>query len=246
MKQSIIPILLSLTLMACASNTVHEKNIAAATVELGEVHLNQGNFTAALEEFLNAEKVLPNDPYLHNDIGIAYMGKERFALAEEHFKLSIALNPDYIPAKNNLGAAYLKQKKYDKAIECYNSFSEDLLYSTPHFAFSNIGWAYIGKKDYNLAEKSFLKALDLQPDFVNAIHGLVTTQIQSGNADKAETILKKALKKMPGASIIHADLARTYEAMNQFDRAKESWKQVLLLSPEGTPLTLEAEAKLGK
>jgi type IV pilus biogenesis/stability protein PilW len=244
MKQPVMLILASLTLLSCASNSVQEQKIAAATVELGEVHLNQGNFTAALKALLDAEKVLPNDPYLHNDLGVAYMGKKRFELAEHHFKKAVTLKPNFIPAQNNLGTAYLKQKQYDKAIECYKQFSTDLLYSTPHFAFSNMGWAYLGKNNHALARKNFSKALNLKPDFINAVHGLATSHIQSGNARNAQTIIEKTLKKRPDAAVLHADLARTYEAQNQSSQARAAWKRVLLFAPETSSLALEAESKL--
>lgn len=244
MKQPVLLLIASLTLISCAPHSIHQQRIAEATVELGEAHLNQGNFTAALRELLDAEKVLPNDPFLHNDLGVAYMGKERFDLAEHHFKKAVALKSDYIPARNNLGTAYLKQKKYDKALECYKQFSTDLLYSTPHFAFSNMGWAYLGKKNNALAHKYFSKALNLKPNFINAVHGLATTHLQSGNARKAEAIIEKTLKKHPGAPVLHADLARTYEALNQPAQAKAAWKRVLLLAPETSLLALEADSKL--
>lgn len=245
---SIKPILISLLIcifpMACATNNVQQRDIAEATIALGEAHLNQGNFTAALKELLNAEKTLPNDPYLHNDLGIAYMGKEVFNLAETHFKRALALKPDYTQAQNNLGAAYLIQKKYDQAIDCYDQFSKNLLYTTPHFAFSNMGWAYLGKGNYLFAENNFLKALNEEPDFINAIHGLASVYLESGNPFKAETLLEKKLAKLPRAAILHADLAETYEIMNRPKRAKEIWKQVLLFAPEGTPLALTAESRL--
>ena len=244
MKQVTIPILICLTLAGCAANTIERKNIAEATMALGEAHLNQGNFTAALKELLTAEKTIPNDPYIHNNLGIAYMGKEVFNLAEIHFKRAVALKPDYIQAQNNLGTAYLKQKKYDEAIECYRQFSKNLLYLTPHFAFSNMGWAYLGKKDYILAEKNFSKALHLEPDFINAVHGLASVYLETGNPVKAEALLKKKLTKLPRAAIIHADLAKTYELMNRPERAKVMWKQVLLLAPEASPLALTAESRL--
>ena len=159
-------------------------------------------------------------------------------------KRSLALKPDYTQAQNNLGAALLKQKKYDQAIECYSQFSNNLLYTTPHFAFSNIGWAYLGKGEYFFAENNFLKALNEEPYFINAIHGLASTYLESGNPFKAEALLGKKLAKLPRAAILHADLAKTYELMNRPDRAKEMWEQVLLFAPEASPLALTAESRL--
>ncbi len=34
---------------------------------------------------------------------------------------------------------------------------KDLLYPTPQFPLSNLGWAYLGKQNYMLAESYFLR-----------------------------------------------------------------------------------------
>jgi tetratricopeptide (TPR) repeat protein len=80
----------------------------------------------------------PEDPYLLNSLGLAYMGKNRDDLAIPVFKQVLDLKPDYTEALNNLGAAYLRQKKWDLAIPAFKKVLEDLLYPTPQFPLSNL------------------------------------------------------------------------------------------------------------
>ncbi|MBF0242717.1 MAG: tetratricopeptide repeat protein [Desulfamplus sp.] len=222
--------------------------MAKATKELGEAFMAEGNYTSALNEFLKAEKLIPTDPYLHNDLGLTYMAKKRFDLAETHFKKAIELNPEYIPAQNNLGSAYLKQQKWELAIECFKAISDNLLYATPHYPLSNLGWAYLGKRDTNLAKEHFLMALEAEPNFINAIHGLATTYIETSELQAAFNLLTDAINKNDGkgaiVSILYADMARVYEANRQFDKAKESWQKVVDIAPSASGIAQEANERL--
>ena len=198
-----------------------------------------------LKSSLVRKKTIPQDPFLHNDLGLTYMARERYDLAEKHFTKAILLKPDYIPAKNNLGSVYLKQEKWDQAIKCFKEISGNLLYATPHYPLSNIGWAYIGKGDFKSAEHYFSKALEELPYFVNAVHGLATTYIRTSRIQSALTLLNKAVKKVPEAVILHADLAEAYGASGKNLEARRSWETVISLAPE-TSLAKEAELQIRK
>ena len=248
MKNLVIIFLLSFIIPSCtASHSQPNKiKIAQAITKEGNIFQNQGNYTAALGKFLEAEKTLPNDPYLHNSLGLAYMGKKRDDLAMASFKKALSLKPDYIEAVNNLGAVYLRQGKWDMAIKNFNRVVEDLLYSTPHFPLSNIGWAYLGKKEFQQAKTYFTKALDELPWFTAASHGLAQVYLQTNQADQAMDYLYKCLHRSPDTAILHADLAQAYEAKGLTQQAIRSWKLVLKLVPERSALAKKAEIKLSE
>jgi len=116
----------------CTANLENRKRQSEAKRNLGEALRKERKYTDALRELLNAEKLYAKDPFLQNELGIAYMAKKRPNLAVPHFKRALALKPDYAPAKNNLGTAYLELENWDAAISCFKEVAENLIYATPH------------------------------------------------------------------------------------------------------------------
>ena len=241
-------LLLALLLFAsCASKNMDsqkKKEIAVATQRLGEEYYNSGQYTAALKTLLKAQETIPDDPYLNNSLGLVYLAKERYKLAEDSFKTALTNKPDYIHAKNNLGVAYLKQEKWDLAIECFKEVSQNILYATPEMPLSNLGWAYFHQKMYKRAKLYFKQSLDINPDFLIAVHGISSIYIKTGDYTQALNLLHSNLTKSPGAAILHSDLAKVYEALKDYKQAKKSWELVLKLVPPQSHLAREAREKL--
>jgi len=247
MKKFICLIFVFLFLISCASknNSIEKKKeIAKATQRLGEEYYNSGRYSVALKNLLEAYEVIPDDSFLNNSLGLVYLAKERYDLAETHFNKALTLKPSYIDAKNNLGAAYLKQKKWDQAIACFEAVTTSLLYTTPEVPLSNLGWAYFHQRMYAKATLYFNKALEIRPNFLIALHGMASIYIETGHPSQAIELLLRRLEKNPSAAILHSDLAKAYEASNDFTRARQYWKTVLKLVPETSPLAREAQKKL--
>ena len=236
-------LLVLFVITGCASHAKDQIKIATSTRSLGEAYLVQGNHIAALRELLNAEKMIPHDLFLQYDLGLVYMALEKYDLAEIHLNKAIGIKNDYTAAMNSLGVVLMKQKKWDTAISLFQKTAGNLIYATPHYPLSNMGWAYLGKGDYMKAEASFKKALKTKPDFINAIHGLATTYLTTGQAHSSRQLLDKAISKYPASPVLHADLARTLEMTKQFSGAKRSWKQVIHLAPD-SGLADEARQRL--
>jgi len=189
---------------------------------------------------LKAEALYPDDPFLQNDLGLTYKAKKRMDLATKHFKKALELKPDYAPAKNNLGAVYLDKKEWDTAIKYFKEVSENMLYATPYIALSNLGWAYYNKKEYTLSETYYLKALDLEPKFINAQRGLGLTYIAMGRIDEAVKIFEKAVKDYPKFAPLYDDLAKVYVLSHDDEKALDAYQKVIELAP-GSPMAEEAE-----
>lgn len=247
MKKFSFLIFAAFVLVSCAGTANRtQENIARAIKNEGEILLRQGNYTAALARLLEAEKTIPHDPYLHYSLGLTYMGKKRDDLAVESFKKALDLKPDYMDSVNSLGAAYLRLEKWDLAIETFKSLLNDLLYPTPHFPLSNIGWALMGKKEFAHAEIYFKKALDLFPGFVTASHGIAQVYLQTGQTDRALDFLRDCLKQSPQTAIFHADLAEGFEKKGNPSKALNSWKMVRHLSPKNSSLARKANEKISE
>jgi tetratricopeptide (TPR) repeat protein len=240
-----VVIILIFSVISCAANLEMQKKQAKASRSFGEAYYRQGNYPAALGEFLKSEKLYPGDPFLQNDLGLTYMAMEKMDLAVKHFKKAIEIKSDYAPAINNLGIAYLNKNEWDTAIRYFKEVSENLLYATPHFAFSNLGWAYFNKKEYDLAEKFYLKALEIKPEFITARVGLGKTYIAMGRSSEAVITLEKAVQDYPRWGQLYLDLAQAYALSGEYEQALEAYEKVAEYSPDSA-LSRKAEKEARK
>lgn len=242
---------LILILGGCTASTTDTASVRAETgpavtaKRLGEAYMAQGDYIAALRQLLEAEKALPDDPVVQFDLGMVYLARERYTLARQHLINALGLNPGYTEARNSLGVVYLRQKKWDAAIQMFQQTVSDLLYMTPHFAYTNMGRAYMGKKAYSDAEACFRKALKTQPGFTPANHGLATVYLETGRLSQARQLLERAVSKNPDHAILHADLGRTLQRMGRYKEARAAWHRVIYLVPD-SPLADEADRQINR
>ena len=226
--------------VGCASNLQVRKKQGEAARNLGEVYFEQGDYTEALREFLKAESLYPDDPFLQNDLGLTYKAKKKPDLAITHFKKALTLKPDYAPAKNNLGTVYLDKGEWDTAIVYFKEVTGSLVYASPHFPLSNLGWAYYNKKMYEQAEKYYDEALEIAPKFINALRGLGLTYMAMGKIPEGVEVLESAVAEYPREAQLYFDLATGYTLLHDYESALNAYKKVDELAPKSA-LSRQAE-----
>ncbi len=241
------PILAALIigLTSCSANRELQKKQAEAKRNLGEGYYGKGDYSSALREFLEAKALYPDDPYLHYDLGLTYKAKRRFDLAVKHFKKTIELNPKYSSAKNALGTVYLEKEEWDTAIGYFKEVLSDLLYVTPHYPLSNMGWAYFNKKEYATAEKYYKDALDVNPKFILALLGLAKTYMAMGEERLPEAVatLEGAVQQYPDSSPLYFELGKAYTMLHEYKKAIDAFETAANLVPD-SPLAAEAKKEI--
>ncbi|MCX7958502.1 MAG: tetratricopeptide repeat protein, partial [Deltaproteobacteria bacterium] len=80
-------------------------------------------------------------------------------------KKAIELNPNLPDYYNNLGKVYTEIGKYKEAIENFKKALSFLVYSSPHFAHANLGWAYYKSGQQKEAFSELNTALQISPNF---------------------------------------------------------------------------------
>jgi Tfp pilus assembly protein PilF len=228
----------ALLLIACATDRSDLRKREVAYRDLGKQYYLAGDFTSALKYLLEAEKMNPDDHILQNYLGQVYLAKSKPDLAITHFKKALELKPDYAVAKNNLGIAYLTEQRYDEAILIFKEVSGDLLYATPHFPLTNIGYAYYRKKDYREAERYYQKALELEPSYPLALRGLGRTYLAMGKGDAAQAALTAAIDSDPTFAEAYYDLGESYLLLQNLAKAEAAFQKVVQLKPD----SIEAKA----
>lgn len=227
--------LLAGLILACTTQNVEEQKAQAEAIRnLGEAYLQQGKYRVALKQLKKAEELYPSDHLLQDDLGLAYLYLKDRDQAIFHFKKALEIKDDYNPARNNLGNAYAEKKEWDKAIEQYKIVTLDLLYGTPQFPLSNLGVVYYELQEYGLSAQYFLKALDIKPDFIQALYGLAKTYMAVDRVPDAIAKLEKAVGISPDSAVLYFELAGAYALNLDYTKAVSAYHKVVELDPNST------------
>jgi len=219
-------------LLACGANKAELRREEVALRDLGKQYYVAGDHTTALRYLLEAEEAYADDHILQNYLGQVYLAKKKPEEAIRHFQKAIELKSDYAVAKNNLGVVYLTQEKWDPAIEVFEDLTGDLLYATPHYPLSNLGYAYYQKKQFAQSEQYYKKALELESNYPPALRGLGRTYLAMGRDSEAVAALTAAIEQYPQFAGAYYDLGRAYLKRKEFRKAKAAFQKVEALEPD--------------
>ena len=144
----------------------------------------------------------------------------------------VAKSPNSERAHNNLGTVYLATKNWQAAIETFKSLEGNLLYATPHFPLSNLGFAYYNLGEYRTAAMYYQRALDIEPNFPTALRGLGRTYIAMVRIPEAVSVLEKAVREAPGWPELYLDMGMAYRMAGEYTKALLAFNRVLELAPD--------------
>ncbi len=212
------------------------KEKAKGHIRIGEANIQARNYTQALKELQEAEKLTPNDPRVHYDLGIAYDNKGFVDEAVKEFQKAIALKPDYSEALNYLGTIYLeKQGRYDEAIVLFKRALANPLYETPSVPFFNMGRAYVSKGDLKDAYASFSEAIRKEPNsyLVPVLElNLGVIDYKQGAYLEAEKHLTRCVERATDLAEGFYWLGMTKMQLRKPKEAAESFQKAIKLAPE--------------
>lgn len=95
----------------------------AAYHALGDLYIRFSLFDKAVQVYENALENNPDVPRLHMGLGVALLGTEDFAAAEEQFAKALEIEPTLTVALFNRGVALMRMGKNDAAVEAFESYS---------------------------------------------------------------------------------------------------------------------------
>jgi Flp pilus assembly protein TadD len=220
-----------LLLPGCALNQA-SKNKTLYHYQMGQSFYAENNFTAALVEYSEAEKLTPKDPALLNDLGLAYFRKGRFDLAEAKYLKAISLKPDFSEARNNLGVNYLEMKRWDDAIVQFKRVQEDIFYQGHDSATTNLALAYLGKGDNQQALTLLRSAVSRNPmdPRIRVQLGRVYAALDKTELAVAE--YRRALEMNASYANAYYYLGLVQMKLKDGAAAKRAFKEVIRIAPD--------------
>ncbi len=222
--------------------TAQKGKDAQAHYKLGVSYLNEGNIPAAMVELQKALEIDPEEKNAHYTLGIIYDAQEKHAEALEFFEKALKIDTQFADAHNARGMTLAKLRRWDEAIESFRTAVADRFYAAPHFAYSNIGFAYYEKRELERALENFREALRIQPAFDRARYGMGITLLDLGRTAEASRELGEAVRLNPAPNW-YLMLGIVLLKENRREEAIRAFKKVGELAP-GSELAKNAQQYL--
>jgi len=195
---------------------VFAEGIAAAKAE---------KWDDAIAKFTEAAGMVPNCHVCYFNIGAAYYSKEDQAKAEENYKKSVEIKPDYADGWNALASLYNQQKKFDlaaQASEKANAAGGAGTGGAPGTpgagsggsapSLYNQGVILWNQNKYTEAKDKWEAATKIDPKYGEAFYRLGMAYMNLGDTPKAVTAFEGYLAADPNGSHA-AEVKQAIEAL---------------------------------
>ncbi len=209
-----------------------EANLGEIYCQLGELHMMEKNWTAALTSFENALEYLPNSAKIYSSLAqINGQLQDKAAEMNSWYKAT-EINPNLV---NNTGyyklAKALEQKgDIDKAIACYQKAAEGQEGILP--ALYDLGEIYQRQRKLEKAEAIYKKILAVQPAEARAQYKLGSVYLQKRSFEDAIGCFRQTIKNAPDFPWAYRDLVKTFLILGKWDEAISTCYAILNLVDE--------------
>ena len=216
---------------------IDPKNERAIIIK-AELFDQVGQFQIARDIF---EKIGKESPYYldaQSSLAINYLYNSSYEDAENKILSIVENNNKNYSLKKILGDFYRYNKKYDLALSVYNEMIDENrgdvwnIYYMRGICFEQLG-------NWELAEKDFLKSLEIKPDTPNVLnylaYGWVEREIK---LDRSLQMLEEAYEANPDSFYIIDSLAWAHFKKNNLSEAARLMEMVIDIAP-GEAISLD-------
>ncbi len=184
----------------------------------------------------------------HKLMGQGYLRQKKYLKALPYFKKSLQLaesigDLDFktrATLHSLLAYTYEKLKKLDSARDEYLKASTYV--SDSPIVWTNLARVYLIKKDYQEAEKAFLKAYQINPKYHNALAGLGKSYLKLKQYSKAISFYKELLKLFPKSSLAYIGMGKAFLRLNNETNGHEMLAKGYYLSRQYSKAIVHLEA----
>ncbi len=208
---------------------------------------DQGKHGEALAEIAIAEKLMPDNPLIYNNMGILYMRTREFAKAREAFLKSNELEPR-ARTMGNLGTVYYLEKSYVEAAEILKKAAD--LEPKSYLPRANLA-AALDRTPATKAEAmvAYRKAIEVAEPLLEAtpnderiLGNVASYHAVLGNREQATALIRRAVALQPESPVVAQRAIAVYEFLKDRELALQ-WAAKALKN--GYPLeTLKSDPEL--
>jgi predicted Zn-dependent protease len=258
------PLVLTIALVAALSLAVVSGSVAqpsgdlAAKARRGQEAMAAGRFGEAATLYAEIVRVMPDEPGLRLNLGMALAMAGRSREAVPHLQTALRLRPDLLPASLFLGMAHLDLGQPDRAVEPLQAFvtaqpdnrearlmlADALLTlerhedAARHFRTLSQqdpqdprAWYGLGRSYEGVSQDAFEELEASAPESAQILLLVADLMVSQERDKSAFTLYREALEKRPGVAEAHEALAGIYDRSGHPDWAAAERDRARALPP---------------
>ena len=164
-------------------------------VNLGVALGRMGHQEKALEAYASALDRNPANPVAYFNLGTALCELQRLDEAIQALEILLEVVPDYPGVRETLANVLGEQKRFDQAIALLLEELESNRNSPS--CWSSLGLSYVCSGNLERGEECLLRALELDPAYLNATRNLASLYISQKRYDELKILLEKTVPVPP-------------------------------------------------
>ncbi len=206
-----------------------ESGFASAYARMGAILLSAGMESQARELLDRALSLDKYNPVAHVALANHNIGNRRYEEAVAHARSALLGDSANMNAYLALATCYYRMKRLDLGkLVCLNALSIN-----PHAApiYNLLGLFLLTEDDVRGAIAQFNRAIEEDPELLDAHMNLGATTLSNGDFERARTHFTFAIERQPDNLEARLSLAVAHRGLGQLDEARRGYDEVLRRAP---------------
>ncbi len=174
-----------------ATTPAARENAARVHTELGRAYMARGQLKRALGKLQTALQFDSSYAPAHTVLGALYARIGEPSKAEAQYRRAVELKPKDGATNNNFGQFLCKQGKVHEAMPYFKKALADPFYKTRALAWTNAGICQLQVHNDAQAKADFKKALQLNPQYPDALYQMARVLYAEGDAFHASAFIQR-------------------------------------------------------
>ncbi len=189
----LLPVMALLIMTACASKNSVQSKQSEIYFSAGTQSLMEKQYTDALKNLIQANKLDPNNSEILNNLAMAFYFKGETGMAIKHLERALEVDDKNSDAKTNLASIYFKEGKISEAEALYQKVLKDLTYEKQARTYFNLGVIELqAKNNLSRAESYFKRSIKEDENYCPSYYHLGLIQFKQRQLNTALKTFKLA------------------------------------------------------
>ena len=195
----------------------------------GNTFLLMKNYKQAVKDFLKAQKLGKQDESIFLNLGNAHKGAGQYQSALDAYNNVLKINPGNQQVKNNLAILQGLMGDTDRSSNTYRQAQQSG--QGQEIPLYNQAVDLMRQSKFDSAVPLLIKALDANPDFMEAYNQLGICYLKKKQHLLAQQTLSKAIALFPEDGQLHANRAAVFNAMGDLVSAERDYMHAIKQAP---------------